>query len=175
MHPKSILDKYDIKAKKSLGQNFLFDDQILARISDAAELSKNDIVLEIGAGSGYNAALMSHLCKKVYAVETVPELVKFAQSNLKKAKIKNVEVIKGDGSLGYKKAAPYNKIIRTAACPKIPQPWIDQVEENGIIVAPVGDRFSQEMVKAIKKEGELSYQKLGPFVFVPLRGKHRFE
>ncbi|MBR9690773.1 protein-L-isoaspartate(D-aspartate) O-methyltransferase, partial [Candidatus Woesearchaeota archaeon] len=86
------------------------------------EAKPNHKVLEIGAGSGYNAAILSRLCKKVYCVERIKELADFAKSNLKKAKIENVEVIHADGSKGYKEKAPYDKIMITAAVPQIPQP-----------------------------------------------------
>jgi len=139
----------------------------------ALELKKTDVVLDIGAGSGWNAAIMSKLCKKVYSVEIVPELVKFAKNNLKSAGVKNVEVIQYDGSLGYPKSAPYDKIICTAAAPKLLDTWIEQLNENGIIVAPVGED-SQIMIKARKIKGEIVTESLGDFMFVPLRGKYGF-
>lgn len=139
---------------------------------EALELKKTDKVLEVGSGSGYNAALMSQLCSKVYTIEIVPELVHFARENLKKLKIRNVEVIGDDGSVGWKKAAPYDKIMVTAGCPSIPKPLVDQLKEGGVIVAPVGSKWEQEMVKAKKARGKLKKQKLGYFVFVPLLGRH---
>lgn len=137
----------------------------------ALELKKSDKVLEIGAGSGYNAALMAKLCKKVYGIEIIKELVSYARQNLVTTGIKNVEIIYGDGSMGYEKAAPYDKIIVTAACPKIPQPLIEQLKENGIILAPVGDLWGQKMIQGRKINGEIQYESLGYFSFVPLRGK----
>lgn len=139
---------------------------------ESLELKKTDKVLEIGAGSGYNAALMSKLCKKIYTVEIVPELVHFARENIKRLKIKNVEVAGGDGSIGLKEKAPYDKIMVTAGCPSIPKPLIDQLKEGGILVAPVGSKWEQEMIKAKKVKGELKKENLGYFVFVPLLGKH---
>ena len=141
----------------------------------ALEPKQDDIVLEIGAGSGYNAALLSKLVKKVYTVEILEEVANYAKKNLEKLNIKNVEVIISDGSLGYKKAAPYDKIIVTAACPEIPKPLIDQLKDNGILVAPVGSLFEQKMLKVVKKKGKLIKQDLGEFVFVPLHGKHGFQ
>ncbi len=141
----------------------------------ALEPKQDDIVLEIGAGSGYNAALLSKLVKKVYTVEILEEVANYAKKNLEKLNIKNVEVIISDGSLGYKKAAPYDKIIVTAACPEIPKPLIEQLKDNGILVAPVGSLFEQKMLKVVKKKGKLIKQDLGEFVFVPLYGKHGFQ
>lgn len=141
---------------------------------DILDLKKSDVVLEIGAGSGYNAALLSRLVKHVYSIEYIKELADFAKKNLKKLNIKNVTIIHWDGSQGYREKAPYDKIILTAACPKIPQPVIEQLKENGIVVAPVGPRYGQKLVKGIKRNGKLSIQELGDFMFVPLRGKYSY-
>jgi protein-L-isoaspartate(D-aspartate) O-methyltransferase len=137
----------------------------------ALELKKTDKVLEIGAGSGYNAALMARLSAKVYSIEIVKELVSFARDNLSKAKITNVEVVHSDGSMGYLKEAPYDKIMVTAACPNVPVPLIEQLREKGIVVAPVGGFLGQKMIKGRKIRGMMEYEPLGDFQFVPLKGK----
>jgi protein-L-isoaspartate(D-aspartate) O-methyltransferase len=142
---------------------------------NALELKKEDIVLEIGAGSGYNAALIARLCKKVYTVERISELVENAKKNLEKAGIKNVEIIEGDGTLGLKEKAPFDKIIITAACPHFPSPLVEQLKEGGVIIGPVGGMYDQVMVKATKVKGELVRQELGYFRFVPLIGKYGYE
>jgi protein-L-isoaspartate(D-aspartate) O-methyltransferase len=141
---------------------------------DALGLKGNDKVLEIGAGSGYCAAIMSRIAKEVYTTEIVPEIVDFARKNLEKANIKNVFVIEHDGSQGYEKEAPYGKIMVTAGCPKIPQPLIDQLKEGGIIVAPISHLLGQKMIKGIKKQGKLKKESLGNFAFVPLKGKYGY-
>jgi protein-L-isoaspartate(D-aspartate) O-methyltransferase len=141
---------------------------------EALQLNGEDRVLEIGAGSGYNAAIMSRLCKIVIATEIIPELVEFAKNNIKKINIKNVKIVHHDGSLGYEKEAPYDKIIVTAACPKIPKPLIEQLKQGGIILAPIGDFFGQKMIKGIKKEGKLEFSSIGYFQFVPLKGKYGY-
>lgn len=138
------------------------------------QLKTSDKVLEIGAGSGYNAALMAQIAKQVYSAEIIPELAALAKANLEKAKIAEVRVVIGDGSLGYPEAAPYDKIVATAACPKIPEPWIEQLKEGGIIVAPVGDQASQRMIRGVKRQGRMRYQSFDYFTFVPLRGKYGF-
>ncbi|MBS3125833.1 protein-L-isoaspartate(D-aspartate) O-methyltransferase [Candidatus Woesearchaeota archaeon] len=138
------------------------------------ELRKTDKVLEVGAGSGYCAAIMSRLCKKVITTEIIPELCNYAKENILRLKLKNVEVVCHDGSKGYEKEAPYDKIMVTAACPGIPDPLIAQLKENGVIVAPVGGSFGQEMIKGIKKKGKLMTKNLGEFMFVPLKGEHGF-
>jgi len=143
---------------------------------EALELKEDDKVLEIGTGSGYNAALISRICKKgmVYSTEIVPELVEFARKNLKKIGIKNVKVIEWDGSMGYEKEAPYDKIISTAAAPEIPKPWLDQLKINGIIVSPVGPSYAQEMMKIRKTRKGIQIKELGSFIFVPLKGKYGY-
>ena len=147
-------------------------------MTQALELKTGDKVLEVGAGSGYQAAIIAKVIGakgKVITTEIISELVLFARENLEKADIKNVEVICWDGSKGYEKQAPYDKIIVTAACPKIPKPLIEQLKENGIIVAPVGSLFfGQNMIKAKKVKGELIQESLGQFVFVPLKGEHGY-
>ena len=137
----------------------------------ALKLRKKDVVLEVGAGSGYNAAIMSKLCKFIYARELIPSLVEFAKENLFREGIRNVEVGCSDGSKGYKVKAPYNKIIVTAACPEIPKPLVEQLKENGKIIAPVGLMLHQEMFLGVKNNGRLELESLGYFSFVPLKGK----
>ncbi len=141
---------------------------------DALEVKPGHKVLEIGAGSGYNAALLGVLVGekgKVITTEIVPELVKFAKANLKKAGIKNVAIIHSDGSRGYAKEAPYDRIICTAAAPKIPDVLVRQLKEGGILLIPVGQMHAQRMIKARKLKGKLETSDLGDYVFVPLTGK----
>jgi protein-L-isoaspartate(D-aspartate) O-methyltransferase len=141
---------------------------------EALELGPGMKVLEIGTGSGYNAALMAEIVGpkgKVITVERISELVHFAKENLKQNNIKNVEVIFGDGSKGYLKEAPYDRIICTAAAPEIPEVLASQLKERGVIVIPVGPLSGQVLVRARMVKGELHPEKLGDFMFVPLKGK----
>ncbi|RLF35950.1 MAG: protein-L-isoaspartate O-methyltransferase [Thermoplasmata archaeon] len=150
----------------------------IAIMTQALELRKGleFKVLEIGTGSGYQAALIAYIIGKgkVITTEIIPELVDFAKANLRKAKIKNVEVLHVDGSLGYKKEAPYDRIIMTAASPSVPKQLITQLKEQGIFVGPVGT-YHQQMLK-IRRLGKrkTKIDNLGDFVFVPLRGKKGF-
>ncbi len=144
-------------------------------MTQALEPKQKDKILEIGAGSGYQAALLSRLCKKVYTIDRISSLVSFAKHNLNKIKIKNVEVIEGDGTLGYDKEKPYDKIIVTAASPDIPKSLIEQLKENGIIVIPVGEPLYCKMIKAVKIKGKLKQEFLGYFSFVPLIGKEGYK
>jgi len=147
-------------------------------MSQALELKQNIKVLEIGAGSGYQAALIAKVIGnkgKVITTEIIPELADFAKNNLKKANICNVEVIHQDGSQGYEKEEPYQRIIVTAACPQIPPPLIEQLDDNGILVAPVGSLvYGQQMIKLKKKDNNITIKNLGNFVFVPLKGKYGY-
>jgi len=147
-------------------------------MTQALELKQGQKVLEVGAGLGWQAAIIGKIIGnkgKVITTEIIPELAEFAKNNIKKAKIKNVEVINYDGSQGYKKEAPYDRCIITAACPKIPPPLINQLKTGGILVAPVGSLvFGQDMVKLRKIKAGIEKESLGSFVFVPLKGKYGY-
>jgi protein-L-isoaspartate(D-aspartate) O-methyltransferase len=148
----------------------------IAVMLEQLELKEGEKVLEVGLGSGYVAALLSKIVGakgKVFGVEYNQALFELAQENLKKTKPENISIKHGDGSQGWEEKAPFDRILVSAACPFIPKPLFEQVKEKGTIVAPVGDRFSQEMVQAHKFKGKLikkSYMGL-MFAFVPLKGK----
>jgi len=140
-------------------------------MTQALEVKPNHKILEIGAGSGYQTALLSFLVGKkgkVYAIERIHELVDLAKNNIKKLKIKNIKIIEGNGSKGYPKEAPFDRIIITAACKETPKALIKQLKNNGILVAPVGPAYSQKMIKLKKKKHKLERENLGDFIFVPL-------
>lgn len=138
------------------------------------ELEENDEVLEIGAGSGYNAAILSRIAKKVYTTEIIPELVLFARENLKNARIKNVEVLEVDGTRGIE-GKIFDKIIMTAAAKEFPPKLLESLKEGGIIVGPIGNKREQEMVRGIKEKGKIAYEFHGQFLFSPLHGVYGFE
>jgi len=142
---------------------------MVAIMTEMAEADRNDIILEIGGGSGYQAAILSRLVKKVYSIECDPELVAFAKSNLKRAKIKNVEIMHGDGKKGYEKAKPYDKIVVTCATPEIFGSWKDQLRTGGILLAPVGRGAYQELIRIIKTDTGFKETRHGGCAFVPLR------
>ncbi|MEK6901656.1 MAG: protein-L-isoaspartate(D-aspartate) O-methyltransferase [Nanoarchaeota archaeon] len=142
------------------------------------DLQPGEKVLEVGAGAGYQASIISKLIGPqgiLITLEVIPELVQIAKHNLQTLQLTNVNVYEADGSEGFPTEAPFDKIIITAACPTIPQPIIDQLNENGIVIAPVGDLRSQTMVKGTKVNGHLELEFLGPFVFVPMKGKYGFK
>ena len=147
-------------------------------MTEALEVKPGNKILEVGAGSGYQAAILSKLVGnngKIITTEIVKELIDYASSNLKKSNISNVKLIHTDGSQGYEREAPYDRIIVTAACPEMPEPLVEHLKENGIIVAPIGSRYSQEVIKGKKIKDELVTETLGDFVFVPLRGRYGFD
>ena len=149
---------------------------MVALMCEELELEEGLKVLEIGAGSGYHAAIISKIIGekgKVYTVERIPELVEFAKNNLKRAGIKNVEVILGDGSLGLPEHAPYDRILVTCSAPDIPQPLVEQLKEGGILLIPVGRTFSI-LIKGRKRHGKLEKREICECAFVPLVGKFGF-
>ena len=161
---------HDVPLKIGYGQTISQPFTLLSMI-ELLNVTKTDKILEIGAGSGYGAAILGQLASQVYAIEIVSELVKLAQENLNQAKINNVEVIEWDGSRGYDRESPYDKVIVSAACCEIPKALIEQLGEDGIIVAPVGDRQSQVMIRGVKCNEGLKKSYFGSYTFVPLTGK----
>lgn len=152
-----------------------------AIMNEALELEPGLKVLEVGGGSGYHAATIAEQIQPnghVYTIELLSELVQGARKNLERSGYANlVTLVQGDGSLGYRDRVPYDRILVTAAAPKIPQPLIDQLASNGILVIPVGGRwFPQELVKLKKDEqNRIHKQHLGGVAFVPLIGREGFE
>jgi len=150
---------------------------MVAVMCDLLELSEGQKVLEIGAGSGYNAAVMAELVGKsghIYTVERLESLVNFARENLEKAGYENVTVLHEDGSIGCTEHAPYDRISVTCAAPEVPKPLIEQLKPGGIMAIPVGDYF-QELILVKKDErGKVTKKTKGGVVFVPLIGKYGF-
>lgn len=145
---------------------------MVAIMTELLELKGDEKVLEIGTGSGYQAAILSELSRYVYTIERVQSLSDRASKVLRSLGYDNVYLRVGDGTLGWPEEAPFDRIIITAACPEIPPPLIDQINEKGIIIAPVGDRFSQVLLKARKEKDRLIEDYHTPCIFVPLIGKY---
>ncbi|MBE9566300.1 MAG: protein-L-isoaspartate(D-aspartate) O-methyltransferase, partial [Proteobacteria bacterium] len=118
---------------------------MVALMTECLRLKGDERVLEIGTGSGYQTAILAELSGEVYSVERFPKLAESARAVLQALGYHGVEVIAGDGTLGYPEAAPYDRIIVTAAAPKIAQPWIDQLAEEGRLVVPLGERWGQQL------------------------------
>lgn len=144
---------------------------MVALMLQALQLGGDERVLDVGSGSGYQAALLGKLAREVVSLEVVPELVRMARANLERAGIANVEVVQGDGSLGYPDRSPYDAIVVAAGSPEVPQPLVDQLADGGRLVIPVGGRFGQDCLR-IHKRGANTYQEdLGACAFVPLVGE----
>ncbi len=143
---------------------------IVAVMTENLELRPESRVLEIGAGSGYQAALLAELAGSVTSVERIESLADRARENLARAGITTVRIVIGDGTEGYPPGAPYDAIIVTAASPAVPQPLIDQLAEGGRLVAPIGPRDCQDLVRLVKREGRVETISLGGVCFVPLIG-----
>lgn len=141
---------------------------MVAMSVEALQLEDDDTVLEVGAGSGYQAAVLSKLAKKVYAVEIIPELVTNARRVLDSLGIDNVELICADGRKGWPAGAPYDGIVVAAAADEVPEALVQQLEEGGRLVIPVGGRWGQSLQASRKVEGKLRAEELCRCVFVPL-------
>lgn len=142
---------------------------IVALMCQILKLDSNSKVLDIGTGSGYQAAILSLICKKVITIERIGELAKSASKNLKKLNYDNVKVIHADGSLGYKQEAPYDGIKVAATTDHIPKAWKEQLKEGGRIVYPESLGITEQLIEAVKtKEGILKINH-GGVRFVPLK------
>jgi protein-L-isoaspartate(D-aspartate) O-methyltransferase len=145
---------------------------IVALMTELLELTGQEKVLELGTGSGYQAAILSRLVGQVYSVERHAALAEQAERVLAQLGYDNVVISVGDGTLGWPEHSPYEAIIVTAAAPDVPQPLTDQLADGGRLVAPVGSRWSQVLAK-VKRQGEtLVREHLTAVAFVPLVGKH---
>ena len=145
---------------------------IVALMTELLDPHPNDNILEIGAGSGYQAAILSLLVQHITTVERIPDVADLARKNLEKLGLKNIRIVLGDGTRGYPDNAPYHGIMITAATPEIPKPLIDQLAIGGVLVAPVGDREIQELVTLTKKENGIVRLAHGGARFVPLIGEY---
>ncbi len=146
---------------------------MVALMTQHLKLSGSERILEIGTGSGYQAAILAELAQKVYTIERVKILYEKAQKILlEKLRYKNIVAVLGDGSFGLSNFAPFDRIIVTAAAPEIPKPLTNQLVDNGILVIPKGDKFFQSLLIVTKTNGELHTKDAGGCVFVPLVGKY---
>ena len=148
---------------------------IVALMTEALELTGKEKTLEIGTGSGYQTAILAELSKRVYTIERVRPLMIQARRVLAQLGCSNIRFKTLDGTLGWEEYAPYDAIMVTAGAPKVPKPLKDQLSEGGRLVIPVGNRFSQDLIKVTRKKGSFIQKNLGGCRFVDLVGVHGWE
>lgn len=144
---------------------------VVAFMTQALELKPTDKVLEIGTGSGYQAAILAELAKEVYTIEIIPTLAKRAEETLQKLGYKNVKIKVGDGYFGWKEHAPFDAIIVTCAPEDVPQPLIEQLKDGGRMVIPVGKRYVQQLYVLRKEGGKVVKKAVLDVLFVPMLGE----
>lgn len=145
---------------------------VAALMTQLLDLQGHEKVLEVGTGSGYQAAILSKLAKKVYSVDIKPELTAEAKDRAKKLGLSNIVFLSSDGSAGYPEGAPYDAIVVTAGSPKIPQPLIAQLKLGGKMAIPVGDEQSQNLLLVVRREKDIETHSVEAVTFVPLVGRY---
>ncbi len=158
-----------IKENQTISQPY-----VVALMTATAELTSTDKVLEIGTGSGYQAAVLGEIVKEVYSIEIIETLARESSKLLHELGYKNIKVKHGDGYQGWKEESPFDAILITAAAPKIPEPLTDQLKTGGRLVMPLGEtRTSQELIVLTKTENGLDKRFVTRVVFVPMTGEVR--
>lgn len=160
-----------IDANQTISQPF-----IVARMTELLELEATSRVLEIGAGSGYQTAVLSKVAAQIYAIERIPELAREAQTRVRNLGIHNATVKCFDGTLGWSAHAPYDGILVAAGGNEVPQPLLAQLKVGGKLVIPVGEkRDAQRLVRAVRTERDYKFEDHGACAFVPLIGRYGWE
>jgi len=173
--PESVRHRaYEDTALPIAGGQTISQPWVQARYLELAALTGRERVLEIGAGSGYQTALLATLADAVFAVERIPGLAQGARAALETAGIRNVTVLVGDGTLGWRPFAPYDAILVAAASPEIPAPLVEQLAPGGRLIIPLGDRSSQVLTLAQRVGDEVRTSTLADVRFVPLLGEFGF-
>jgi protein-L-isoaspartate(D-aspartate) O-methyltransferase len=173
--PESVRHRaYEDVALPIAGRQTISQPWVQARYLELAALGGRERVLEVGAGSGYQTALVAQLAEAVFAVERIPELAQSARAALEAAGIRNATVLVGDGTLGWRPFAPYDAILVAAASPEIPVPLVEQLAPGGRLIIPLGDRNTQVLTLARKVGDELRISTVADVRFVPLLGEFGF-
>ena len=146
-----------------------------ARSLQELRLTGRERVLEVGTGSGYQTALLSHLAAQVFSIERVPALLDRSREILAQLDVRNVSLLLGDGTLGWRDYAPYDGIVVGAASPDVPLPYAEQLAEGGRLVIPIGTRDEQILCVFTTRNGALERRDVGPVRFVPLLGAHGWQ
>ena len=145
---------------------------IVALMTEGLELNDSDRVLEIGTGSGYQAAILAEIAEFIYSIERRDDLAGRAKRILNELKYKNIEIKVDDGTQGWKDESPFDAVIVTASSPDIPSPLVEQLKDGGRMVIPVGGRVSQELIKIRKVKGKIKKENMGGCRFVKLIGEY---
>ena len=161
---------YENRALPLAHEQTISQPYIVGYMTEAADISRGDKVLEIGTGSGYQAAVLAELAKEVYSIEIVPPLAEGARTLLGELGYKNVQVKTGNGYLGWPEHAPFDAIIVTAAPDEVPQALVDQLAVGGTMVVPVGSEYQQMVIITRSKSGVVERRTI-PVAFVPMVGK----
>jgi protein-L-isoaspartate(D-aspartate) O-methyltransferase len=173
--PESVRHRaYDDVALPIGGGQTISQPWVQARYLELAALTGRERVLEVGAGSGYQTALLALLADSIFAVERIPSLAQSARAALEAAGIRNVTVLVGDGTLGWRPFAPYDAILVAAASPEIPAPLMEQLAPEGRLIIPLGDRHNQVLTLAQRVGDEVRTSTVADVRFVPLLGEFGF-
>ena len=174
--PESVKHRaYEDAALPIGGGQTISQPWVQARYLEVLRLTGKEKVLEVGTGSGYQTALLAMLADRVFSIERVPELTREAQKVMQELGIKNVTIMGGDGTLGWRPYAPFDAILVAAASPEVPKPLLEQLATGGRLVIPIGDRDRQVLRLVTRRDADqYDTTTLGDVRFVPLIGEHGF-
>ncbi|MDM8531489.1 protein-L-isoaspartate(D-aspartate) O-methyltransferase [Anaerolineales bacterium HSG25] len=177
VHPDQHNLAYSDKPLPIGQQQTISQPYIVAHMTELLNLPAdgNVTVLEVGTGSGYQAAVLSQLVKQVYTVERILALAENAHDVFKKLALTNIKQTVTDGGYGWSNHAPFDRIIVTAAGPTIPPPLVDQLADDGVLIAPVGGRNNQQLIRLTRQGARIQHENLTAVLFVPLRGEHGWQ
>lgn len=148
---------------------------IHGRYLEILGLTGREKVLEVGTGSGYQTVLLAHLAAQVFSIERIAPLMQSARENIARAGVRNVSLLTGDGTLGWREYSPYDAILVSAGSPTVPQPLVDQLAEGGRMLIPLGGQDVQTLVVLTRKQGNIVREDMVPVRFVPLLGQHGWQ
>lgn len=167
--PESLrMHAYENASLPIQGGQTISQPYVVARMTQELQLKPSDRVLEIGTGSGYQTAILAQLARRIYSVERIRPLQVDAENKLRFMKISNVLYRHADGHSGWPEAAPFEKIIVTCQLPSIPEALLDQLKDNGILIAPIGKPGEENLVRIIKQDNQITEDILMPVRFVPM-------
>ena len=145
---------------------------IHARYLELLQLGGREKVLEIGTGSAYQTVLLSHLVEQVFSIERIPALLERSRDIVRQLNVRNVSLLLGDGTFGWREYGPYDAILVSAAAPDVPQPLVEQLADGGRMLVPLGGKEEQTLVLITRRGGEIERRDIAPVRFVPLVGTH---